>query len=53
LATIAGTASAQATQGTFYNQETLVFPETDALCTDLSGTTTNVVTDSGHFVLTE
>jgi hypothetical protein len=30
LATVAATASAQAAQGTFYNQETLVFPETDA-----------------------
>lgn len=53
VATVTGTASAQATQGTLYSQETLVFPETDALCTGLTGTITNVVTDSGHFVTTD
>jgi hypothetical protein len=53
VATFAGTASAQATQGTFYNQETLVFPETGAICTGFTGTITDVVRNSGHFVSTD
>jgi hypothetical protein len=45
---LAGTASAQATVGTFYNQETITGP--DVSCTGLSGTVTNTVTDAGRFV---
>ena len=30
-----------------------MFPETDAICTGLTGTITDVVTDSGHFVLAD
>lgn len=44
-----GTASAQATVGTFYNQETLTFTDV-SLCTGLSGTVTNTVTEAGRFV---
>ena len=40
-----GTASAQATVGTFYNQETLTFTDV-SLCTGLSGTVTNTVTEA-------
>jgi hypothetical protein len=46
---LAGTASAQATVGTFYNQETITAPDV-SLCTGLSGTVTNTVTDAGRFV---
>jgi hypothetical protein len=45
---LAGTASAQATVGTFYNQETITGP--DVSCTGLSGTVTNTITDAGRFV---
>jgi hypothetical protein len=45
---VTGTASAQATVGTFFNQETIT--GTDVSCTGLSGTVTNTVTDAGHFV---
>ena len=53
VATVTGIASAQATQGTFYSQETLVFAEMDDVCTGLTGTVTDLVTDSGHFVTTD
>ena len=46
---LAGTASARATVGTFYNQETITAPDV-SLCTGLSGTVTNTVTDAGRFV---
>jgi hypothetical protein len=46
---LAGMASAQATVGTFYNQETITAPDV-AICTGLSGTVTNTVTDAGRFV---
>jgi hypothetical protein len=49
LMVVAGTASAQATVGTFYNQETITAPDV-SLCTGLSGTVTNTVTDAGRFV---
>jgi hypothetical protein len=44
-----GTASAQATVGTFYNQETITATDV-SLCTGLSGTVTNTVTEAGRFV---
>jgi len=44
-----GTASAQATVGTFYIQETITLTDV-SLCTGLSGTVTNTVTDAGRFV---
>ena len=44
-----GTASAQATVGTFFNQETFTFPDV-SICTGLSGTGTNTVTEAGRFV---
>jgi hypothetical protein len=43
-----GTASAQATVGTFFNQETIT--GTDVGCTGLSGTVTNTITEAGRFV---
>jgi hypothetical protein len=46
---LAGTASAQATVGTFYNQETITATDV-SLCTGLSGTVTNTVTEAGRFV---
>lgn len=49
LLAFAGTASAQATVGTFYNQETITFPDV-SLCSGLSGTVTNTVTEAGRFV---
>jgi hypothetical protein len=44
-----GTASARATVGTFYSQETFTFSDV-SICTGLTGTTTNTVTDAGRFV---
>lgn len=49
LSALAGGASAAATTGTFYNQETEVFPDT-AICGGLSGTTTWTGTEAGHTV---
>jgi len=49
FALLAGGASAAATTGTFYNQETVVLPDT-TVCTGLSGTTTNTITDAGRSV---
>jgi hypothetical protein len=46
---LAGVASAAATTGAFYNQETIVFPDS-SLCTGLDGTTTNTITEVGHMV---
>jgi hypothetical protein len=48
LLIFAATASAQATVGTFYQQETVT--GTDVSCTGLTGTVTNTVTDAGRFV---
>jgi hypothetical protein len=45
----AATASAQATVGTFYQQETITFTDVN-LCTGLTGTVTNTVTEAGRFV---
>jgi hypothetical protein len=45
----AGTASGQATVGTFFNQETVTSTDV-SLCTGLSGTVTNTVTEAGRFV---
>ncbi len=50
---LASTASAQATVGEFYNQETITVTFTDvSLCTGLTltGTATNTVTDAGRYV---
>ena len=44
-----GTASAQATVSTFFNQETVTLPDV-SICTGLSGTTTNTITDAGRVV---
>ena len=49
LVVVAGTASAQATHGTFYSQEILGGPDV-SLCTGLTGINTNTVTDAGRFV---
>jgi hypothetical protein len=49
LLVFAGTASGQATIGTFYSQETITFPDV-SICTGLTGTVTNTVTDAGRFV---
>ena len=49
LAVVAGGASAAATTGTFYNQETQVSPDT-AICGGLSGTTTWTGTEAGRTV---
>jgi hypothetical protein len=49
LAVLVGGASAAATTGTFYNQETIVFPDT-SICSGLDGTTTNTITETGHTV---
>jgi hypothetical protein len=46
---VSGTASARATVGTFFNQETITFPDV-SLCTGLSGTVTNTITEAGRFV---
>jgi hypothetical protein len=45
---LAGTASARATGGEFYFQETITAP--DVSCTGLTGTVTNTVTDAGRYV---
>src|SRR5262245_45011016 len=42
-------ASAAATTGTFYHQETQVSPDT-SICSGLSGTTTNTSTEAGRTV---
>jgi hypothetical protein len=44
-----GTASARATVGTFFNQETITASDV-SLCTGLSGTVMNTVTEAGRFV---
>ena len=49
LLIFAATASARATGGTYYQQETITFTDVN-LCTGLTGTGTNTVTDSGRFV---
>lgn len=49
LVVFAGTASARATHGTFYQQETNTFTDV-SLCTGLTGTGTNTATDAGRFV---
>jgi hypothetical protein len=46
---LAGTASARATVGEFYFQETITAPDV-SLCTGLTGTVTNTVTEAGRFV---
>jgi hypothetical protein len=46
---LAGTASAQATVGEFYSQETITATDV-SLCTGLTGTVTNTVTVAGRFV---
>jgi hypothetical protein len=46
---LAGTASAQATVGEFYSQETITATDV-SLCTGLTGTVTNTVTEAGRFV---
>jgi len=46
---LAGTASAQATVGEFYFQETITATDV-SLCTGLTGTVTNTVTEAGRFV---
>jgi hypothetical protein len=43
------TASARATVGTFYSQETVTFTDVSS-CTGLTGTGTNTATDAGRFV---
>ena len=45
----AATASAQATVGTFLQQETVTFTDV-SLCTGVTRTGTNTATDAGHFV---
>jgi hypothetical protein len=45
----AATASARATVGTFYSQETITFTDVSS-CTGLTGTGTNTATDAGRFV---
>jgi hypothetical protein len=50
LVVVAATASAQATHGTFYNQETIGPVPDVSLCTGLTGINTNTVTDAGRFV---
>jgi hypothetical protein len=49
LLIFAATASARATRGTYYQQETITFTDVSG-CTGLTGTGTNTVTDSGRFV---
>jgi hypothetical protein len=49
LVVFAGTASARASHGTFYQQETITFTDV-SLCTGLTGTGTNTATDAGRFV---
>jgi hypothetical protein len=49
LVIFAGTASAQATRGDFYSQETVTFTDVSS-CTGLTGTGTNTVTEVGHFI---
>jgi hypothetical protein len=49
LVTFAGTASARATHGEFYFQETISGPDV-SLCTGLTGFATNTVTDAGSYV---
>ena len=49
LVTFAGTASARATHGEFYFQETITAPDV-SLCTGLTGTVTNTITDAGRYV---
>jgi hypothetical protein len=49
LAVFAVGASAEATPGTFYTQETQTFPDVDG-CTGLSGTTTDTITNLFRFV---
>jgi hypothetical protein len=46
---LAGTASAQATRGEFYSQETILGTDV-SLCTGLTGTVTNTITDAGRYV---
>jgi len=46
---LAGPASAQATMGEFYSQETSTGTDV-SLCTGLAGTVTNTVTDAGRYV---
>lgn len=49
LLIFAATASARATGGTYYQQETITFTDVN-LCTGLTGTSTNTATDAGRFV---
>jgi hypothetical protein len=49
LLIFASTASARATGGTYYQQETITFTDVN-LCTGLTGTGTNTVIDAGRFV---
>jgi len=49
LVTFAGTASARATHGEFYFQETITFTDV-SLCTGLTGTVTLTVTEAGRYV---
>jgi hypothetical protein len=48
---LAAVASAAATTGTFYEQQTTTSPD-QSICTGLSGTTTNTATVVGHYVNT-
>jgi hypothetical protein len=47
---LAGTASAQATLGEFYSQESGTTGSDASLCTGLTGTVTYTVTDAGRYV---
>jgi hypothetical protein len=47
---LAGTASAQATLGEFYSQESGTAVSDPSLCTGLTGTVTYTVTDAGRYV---
>jgi len=49
FASFAGAASARATHGEFYFQETVGGPDV-SLCTGLTGIATNTVTDAGSYV---
>jgi hypothetical protein len=53
LVTFAGTASARATHGTFFFQETIGPGPDVSLCTGLTGINTNTVTTAGSYVDTE
>jgi hypothetical protein len=50
LVSFAGTASARATHGEFYFQETIGPVPDVSLCTGLTGINTNTVTDAGSYV---